>query len=172
MDKEQAEELLEKLPGIEPALIEPLLLSFARKIGSASPDAFLVQELSEQTTQLRAAVGRPPSAELKGKFVERGPGREDVLADVALVFTQSRKAKWTRRAHGHKGGPKPPGEPLFQEWVWEGSDPPVVKHGAVRVDASGTVVQILSVPDHIEGGRAKLIELMKKAGWTLAKDLA
>ncbi len=170
MDRDQAEEFLSKLP-VAPGLVAPLLASFARKSEESPPEEFLIKELSSQLTTLRAAVSGLPTAERKATFVYRGEGRESPLADVALVFTQHPKARWTKREHGQKGGPKPAGEPVFHEYVWQGPNPKVIKHGAVRVNASGTVVEILAVPDHIEGGRLRLIELMRKARWPLAPDL-
>jgi len=58
------------------------------------------------------------------------------------------------------------------EYIFNGvGRPDVSTLGAIEVDEEARVIRILQVSDRLEGGRAKLIELMKMAGWTLAPEV-
>jgi len=160
IDESEAVALVGHLPGTD---LDGLLATFARVhnpsvSGSEPPEEFLVKQLREQRIT-SAAVATLPARETRSKLVNLGEGREP-LSNVALVFRPGAVGQFQSRTNP---------EAQMTEFIFHGRGrPEVFSLGVVKINDSGVVVEIVAVSDRLAGGKDRLAELMRAAGWRVA----
>jgi hypothetical protein len=172
MDREDAKKLLDALGQaklMKPSEARALLHQYARTkaAGGLDPLTFLRDKL-RRGHGTAAAFAKPPGYERRQAGVELGQTEEGkqraTLSNYAQVFYEKEVGQWKSR----QVQPKPEqGENTSIEYIWQPEGSPVVMSlGIVQVDEDGTIVDVIEVQEaNVPGGRAKLIEIMKTAGW-------
>jgi len=175
MDAALAKKFVQELSSagvLDPSATRTLLLQYARRSGRLQPEDFLTDQMTrgEATT---AAVQSPAAESRRRGYVnigeEEGMPLHMPLSNVAMVFYPTDIGDWESRQIQKE---LRPGEQPEIEFIFRGEGKPKVEAlGVIEVNERGTVVRVVRASSKLAGGRAALVDLMRKARWDVSDDL-
>jgi len=159
IDKSTAKEFLKSLgPDWH---VGRLLMSFARRERGLPPLEFLMSELARQKTAM-AAIAKPVSEATRNRLVYLGEEKAP-LSEFALVYHELEPGQFTASTHPEAGV-------IEYNYVVGGKRSTADIHALciVRVNEQGVVEELRVVDKRVKGGKAAVIQIMKKAGWEVS----
>lgn len=119
-----------------------------------------------------AAWGGPRVRDTRNRGVNLGLDDEGnqrgTLSRFAQVFYEKVSGDWLSRPLERAPGSPDNPEPRILEYIYQkDGEPQVVSLGIVEVDDGGQIIRIVEVSSNVQGGQAELIEIMRRANWSL-----